>query len=328
MLQGRQLRQVQNVANAIFKHVDSMKWGCMAEGCENTSINSHLLMQNGILNYVAENGKVVELRAKPIEAMRKGDSSILFKEVGISQAISLPIFCNFHDTTLFKEIESGEVNYNNYRHVALYCYRAICAAIRKKEKDKERDSRLQRSNVLRELAPDYLSYLSAKKYPTELALKDLYYYKSALIQDLDTGDESFSFFRIQLPIKGIYASTASSMFMTGEEARMPNIANILFVHLIPVKEGTMLIVGYHREHESPHYEKYINSWQNYDERNIGYKVTGILVQSEDWGISPSLYAQFSKKRIEEFLQLFKEEIYLFSQTAYEEINLFDGVSLT
>ena len=283
-------------------------------------------MRNGILNHVAENGKVVELRAKPIEAMRKGDSSILFKNVGISQAISLPLFCNFHDTTLFKEIESGEVNYNNYRHVALYCYRAICAAIRKKEKDKERDSRMQRSNVLRELAPDYLSYLSAKKYPTELAIKDQYYYKSALIQDLDTGSESFSFFRIQLPIKGIYASTASSMFMTGEEARTPNIANILFVHLIPEKEGTMLIVGYHKEHESPYYKKYINSWQNYDEKNLGYKVTGILVQSEDWGISPYLYSQLSKKRIEEFLQLFKEEIHLFSQTAYEEINLFDGVS--
>ena len=82
----------------------------MAEGCHETSINSHLLMRNGILNYVAENGKVVELRAKAIEAIKKGDNALFFKEVGISQAISLPIFCKLHDTTLFKEIESGDVD--------------------------------------------------------------------------------------------------------------------------------------------------------------------------------------------------------------------------
>ena len=188
----------------------------MAEGCHDSSINSHLLMRNGILNYVAENGKVVELRAKAIEAIKKGDKALFFKEVGITQAISLPIFCKLHDTTLFKEIESGNVDYDNYRHVVLYCYRAICAARRKKEKDRERDTRLLNSNVLRELTPYYLSYLSTKEYPTELALGDLDFYKSELIHDLNTGDESFSFFRTLLPVKGIYASTVSSMFMSGE----------------------------------------------------------------------------------------------------------------
>ena len=326
MLQGKQLRQVQNVTDAIFKHVDSKKWCCMAEGCHETSINSHLLMRNGILNYVAENGKVVELRAKAIEAIKKGDNALFFKEVGISQAISLPIFCKLHDTTLFKEIESGDVDYNNYRHVALYCYRAICAARRKKEKDRERDSRLLKSNILKELAPYYLSYLSTKEYPTELALGDLDYYKSELIHDLNTGRESFSFFRTLLPVRGIYASTVSSMFMSGEEAMTPSVANILFVHLIPVKEGTMLIVGYHKEHESPNYNMYIDSWKRYDKSKIGSKLTGILVQSENWGISPSLYAQLNKDRIEEFLQIFKEEIYSFSQSTYEDIDLFQGVS--
>ena len=243
----------------------------MAEGCHESSINSHLLMRNGILNYVAENGKVVELRAKAIEAIKKGDKALFFKEVGITQAISLPIFCKLHDTTLFKEIESGNVDYDNYRHVVLYCYRAICAARRKKEKDRERDTRLLNSNVLRELAPYYLSYLSTKEYPTELALGDLDFYKSELIHDLNTEDESFSFFRTLLPVKGIYASTVSSMFMSGEEAMTPAVANILFVHLIPVMEGTMLIIGYHKEHESPNYNTYIDSWKIYEKNTIGNK---------------------------------------------------------
>ena len=53
---------------------------------------------------------------------------------------------------------------------------------------------------------------------------------------------------------------------------------------------------------------------------------GILVQSEDWGVSPSLYAQLNIDRIEEFLQLYKDEINSFSQSTYEEIDLFEGVS--
>ena len=71
---------------------------------------------------------------------------------------------------------------------------------------------------------------------------------------------------------------------------------------------------------------YIDSWKRYDKSKIGSKLTGILVQSENWGISPSLYAQLNKDRIEEFLQIFKEEIYSFSQSTYEDIDLFQGVS--
>ena len=109
-LEGKNLRIVQNVVNGIFKNVRNKQYDCMVKGCNHKAINSHILMRNGILNYVAEKGKVVELRASAIEAIRKDERNFSFKKVGVSQALSLPLFCNCHDTTLFEEIEKQPVD--------------------------------------------------------------------------------------------------------------------------------------------------------------------------------------------------------------------------
>ena len=324
-LEGKNLRIVQNVVNGIFKNVHNKQYDCIVEGCNHKAINSHILMQNGILNYVAERGKVVEMRSRSIEAMKKGERNFGFKEVGVSQALSLPLFCNYHDTTLFEEIEKQAVDYSNYRHLTLFCYRALCAAIRKKEIDVERDNRIKKSNVLNELFPEFVGYIASKEYGTHLALTDLNYYRKEFLYDLLTNNESFFFYKIVLPVKGIYVSTTSNMFLTEEEAVSPNISNLLFIHLIPTKDSAILLLGYHKNHISPRYLPYIKRWEMANISDIGYMLTGILIQSENWGMSPSLYAKLSKQAEEEFYSLYKWDYYQLNQKPYEKLNLFDGI---
>ena len=67
----KELRTIQNIMGKIADHVKDKKWSCFVHGCTKEAINSHLLMQNGILNYVAENGRLVELRTKKPEAFKK-----------------------------------------------------------------------------------------------------------------------------------------------------------------------------------------------------------------------------------------------------------------
>ena len=324
-LEGKRLRLCQNVVNGIFKNVRNKQYDCMVNGCNHNAINSHILMQNGILNFVAEKGKVVELRARAIEAFRKEERNFGFKEVGVSQALSLPLFCNYHDTTLFEEIEKQPIDFSNYRHLSLFCYRALCAAIRKKEMDVERDIRMKRSNVLNDLFPEYIRYLASKEYATQLALSDLDYYRNEFLCDLSNNRESFSFHKFVLPIKGIYVSTTSNMFLTEEEAMSPNVANLLFIHLIPTSDNTVLLFGYHRSHINLNYLSYIKRWENANISDIGHMLTGILIQSENWGMSPSLYSKISKQTEEEFYRLYKWDVNQLNQEPYEKLNLFHGI---
>lgn len=324
-LDEKKLRLCQNVVNGIFKNVGNKQYDCMVNECNQKAINSHILMRNGILNFIAENGKVVELRASAIEAFKKGQWNFGFKEVGVSQALSLPLFCNYHDTTLFEEIEKRPVDFSNYRHLSLFCYRVLCAAIRKKEIDVERDSRIKKSNVLNTFIPEYVRYLARKEYATQLALSDLEYYKNEFLIDLKSSRESFIFHKIGLPIKGIYISTSSNMFLTEEEAMSSSIANLLFIHLIPTNEAAILLFGYHRNHINPNYIPYIKRWEDVNVSEIGNMLTGILIQSENWGMSPSLYAKISKQIEEEFYKLYKWDYKQLNQEPYEKLNLFHGI---
>jgi len=56
---------------------------------------------------------------------------IIFERVGISNALSHPVFCQKHDTEIFKPIEQSNVEFDTYESFLLFSYRAICAEIRK-----------------------------------------------------------------------------------------------------------------------------------------------------------------------------------------------------
>ena len=109
-------RKIQNEFGNIFKKVSHRKWKCIQYDCNNEAINSHLLQKNGILNYVSEEGKVVVVRQKSIYGLKKDEMPLSFQKIGIKEALSYDIFCQHHDTTLFREIEDGYLDFNKYIH--------------------------------------------------------------------------------------------------------------------------------------------------------------------------------------------------------------------
>ena len=320
-------RKIQNVIGGIAKNVNQKKWQCLADGCTQNAINSHLLMRHGILNHVAENGKLVELKTRAIEALSPGQLPVCFKEVGINQAISYPLFCNSHDTALFSEIEIGEVDYSVYRNIVLYSYRAICAEIRKKDIEAEKLRRICNSNILSQLMPSYtMQDFNIQLQNMLQGQQELEYYKQELKRDLDNSTESFVFASIEIPITGVYASTTSSLFSTTEETfDFYNPLKAFFFHLIPKKNNSQLILGYHSEHAREEFLKYINEWKNVEQDEIGYKLTGLLLQTESWGLSPSLYYDLLSENIDDFLQMNAECSMSLEQAPIETINLFEGI---
>ena len=79
--------------------------------------------------------------------------------------------------------------------------------------------------------------------------------------------------------------------------------------LVPTKDSAILLLGYHKNHISPRYLPYIKRWEMANISDIGYMLTGILIQSENWGMSPSLYSKISKQAEEEFYRLYKWDVH-------------------
>lgn len=69
------------------------------------TINSHLLQRHGVLDNIIEDGHMYELRVRDIFKWSKDVPPVVFKKVGLNDAISYPLFCNHHDTELFLDIE-------------------------------------------------------------------------------------------------------------------------------------------------------------------------------------------------------------------------------
>lgn len=320
------IRKIQNVIAGIAKNVNKKSWTCIVEGCKENAINSHLLMQNGILNVVAEDGHLIELRPKAIEAFKKDIFPISFNKVGITQAISFPLFCNSHDTILFKEIENGSVDFTNYNHLALYSYRSICAEIRRKDIEIEKLKRELASEILnKELSFDWYELKEGQKLMIELGRDELNFYKKQLIRDVTEKTESFNFTSLKIPINGIYVSTPTSLFSTENDTLEGEILNMFIFHLIPCEDYSWLIMGYHKEYVNDKILKYINRWTNVETNKIGYMLTGMLLQSETWGMKPSLFNKIPQKQINRFYELYEESINTLEQSPIEEFNLFEGL---
>lgn len=319
-------KEALRIMGKIRQNVRNGKWTCMCEGCSEMAINSHLLMRNGILNYVVEEGHVYELHSDAPQAMRADKMPIDFKRVGVNQAISHPIFCKDHDDSLFEEIEKRTPDYTLYRHVALYSYRALCAEVRKKEIEVEIQKRIIQSSALYGLAgPDFIDDYKGTNVMETIGLRDLNYYKEQIKGDIDKGTESFVFYSRELPIKGVYASATSSLFASDEETVSKSILNILFIHLIPLAKSTQLVIGYHKEKVNDKILNYVQRWKEAKAEDIGAMLTALFTQIETWGMSPSIYRKLKPECEKAFYKKLENSFITIDQTPVEDINLFEGI---
>jgi imidazole glycerol phosphate synthase subunit HisF len=103
-------KEVRNRIESLYKRARRAQRKCMFRGCDEISINSHLLQKKGIINQIAENNHVVELAIDNYKP-----DVFYFKRSGINDAFTFPGFCKTHDNDLFKEIETDNIDYSNYR---------------------------------------------------------------------------------------------------------------------------------------------------------------------------------------------------------------------
>lgn len=314
------------LANAQKKFA-KVKWPCMCPKCADKAINSHLLQRHGILSHVTVDNHLYEITRE--DAFKWHDNyPVRFKKVGLNNAISYPLFCDKHDTEIFLPIESGTIDFDDYRSQLLFSYRAVCAEIRKKEvnilETKENMTNIEEMSLAGETI-----LVGGDK-----GIKDLNYYKYLLEDELKTNKGKFTFFHYSYPVLDIYSSATMSYEIFDskserqvEEALKKKVWDALFIHIIPQLSSTEIIIGYHNNHTSRDMEDYVKLWNGLGRDAIGYKLTDLFAAHvEDWGLSPRLFEKIPEERFRKFFELqTKYSTVVAEQKTNVGYNLFEGL---
>jgi len=297
----------------------------MVAGCEQKAINSHLLQRHGVLNNIVENGHCYELRETDLFSWTKEQPPVAFKKCGIQNAISLPIFCNHHDTELFKPIETENVDYKDYHNQLLLSYRALCAEMRKKEVVIERYKHYLGSNILSTYRGSFSGELRHSIKWNEIGISDMLFYKRLVETELDNPNGNFIFVHHSYPIKGIYASSLFTIASAVETADQSEPLDDCFGHVIPNGEQTEFVFGYHKEHVNERILNFINGWGGLNNEELGERLTGWFTLIESWGLSPSLYEKIEPDKLKQYFDLLENSFMWVGQNPNVGFNLFSGL---
>lgn len=283
----------QTIIAQIRKNLKNKNWNCLAYDCKEIAINSHLIQQNGLLSNISKNGHLVELKFTDLHKWDKNTSPFNFQLVGIKHALSFKIFCNKHDTEIFKSIESNETDFENYEAFLLFSYRAVCCEIRKKEIAIEQYSRILGANSL--IAKINIEMIKLSMDGNTHGITDLKKIKEEFEIELKSNQNKFSYFIYKYPKFEIYASAifSANEINMEDDIKNPDLENI-YIHFLPLKDTFLLIIGYHNDYTSERTIEYCKSWENLSLEELQKKITELLVTNiENWGLSRDLNDKIS-----------------------------------
>ncbi|WP_024994385.1 hypothetical protein [Phocaeicola paurosaccharolyticus] len=283
-------------------------WACLCKWCENKTINSHLLQRHGVLDNITENGHMYEVKPKNI--FNPSNNRMQFQKVGINNALSWPIYCNKHDTELYKPIECKILDCSNYKNQLLFSLRSTCAELRKKEIRVE----ILR-NMINEfiLPPEEHHNIQVYIYGLDKGISDFRYYKNLIENELETTYHKFHFYNYTYPKIDIYSSSTFSYieyYDYAQKVRSEKPWEAVFFHVIPQAESIQIIIGYHEDHCNDSIRKLTQEFGFLNCFTLGQKLTDLFAfHIEGWGLSPSLYKLIPEVKKQEYLKSFDDNIY-------------------
>lgn len=302
---------------------------CGYPDCTDEAIDSHLLQRNGVLKQLSAGQNVLyELNDHVF------DKKLLkFKLTGISNTLSFYGFCNHHDNSVFKRVETAPVDYNDYQVQMLMSFKAFVNEIRKKEVVIDWYNRILVSNEIRDYKPqDYLEQIAATKKQFELGLADGEALKECFYNELrnHSNPQQFLFFtrevrRVELTASGVFTfETSQEIFIKAKLSPEEVALSDVFFHFIPLQEKNIVIIGCLKK-SSPECLEFVSGFLQGTDDEVLKKISDTLIlQIENWLMS----IEFYKKHIQERENLIIDYILAGHEHFHERdsatLNLFDA----
>lgn len=302
---------------------------CLYKSCNETAIVSHLLQKRGIINSISEQQHVYE---NSLNAFKK--DFFAFNRIGLAEALSYPGFCNKHDTELFKDIESGVLDYKAYKTHLLLSYRALMIEKRKKEINIDWYNRILNAKTLApHLDKGFIMEIKESIKCEKEGMQDQQYHEEFFLSNIkDDTLRDFKFIYFELP-KIELCSAAVFTYETSEEIALINLfqkhkinepLTEIYFHLLPLSEMSIVIMGCLNKDIDKCWE-YIQGYSQGDEKYRLKKVSDLLIcQVENWVCSPSFYNSNCKKREAEINSLVRFSMKHSNERRELEFNLFEA----
>ncbi len=280
-----------------------------SEQCEGKIKSAHSLQNNGVLSKISENGHVVI----PNTDYGKDDLIYDVKDVSKNKATTFTGFCDKHDTLVFKDIETKEIDVTSNKQCFLFAYRAFALELHKKKEALK--SRQQLFEVRPTLSKE-IEFIAQYRY-AELALNDVSVYKKffdkALINENYDMIQSTTFtfdyevsmaacggFTLTYDIKGNKMNDIHSM----EDERLKT----LFFTIIPNNGKTYFIFSWIK-YDNVFFKDYIQQLEGLTEEQFKTYINNFLPSyTENLVIAPSLWSSFTKHQKDAFFKLFSADV--------------------
>ncbi|MDT3402096.1 hypothetical protein [Mucilaginibacter terrae] len=272
---------------------------CYSPGCNKNAIMSHIQQAEGPLRLIAKEGKVMQLMLNnsfEINPWR-------FQKAGIREGDILRFwgFCKECDSNLFKDVETTDVDYYDYRNLLLLSYRALCNELYKKEYNLKQFDKILKSTEISSACREQFEY---KKLLTRVGIHHTHQEKKLIEENLiNFNDKHYDFliFKIgEINICGsIYFSLPEAFNLQRALADLTNCQRregSYFVQLIPTKETTFFIIGRRKQMTHGYYN--FSTLAIANEAYIFEVINEILLKfSESWCMSIEYYDQLQNKGI-------------------------------
>lgn len=272
---------------------------CMYPGCTSKSINSHIMQKNGILSSIAEDKHLWELKIDNFQKEQIG-----FKKNGINKIYTFLGFCNEHDTSVFKKIETeGKIDFDNYTSCLLFALRTLHNEIwRKQVVIKLHECTLKNTDITinRKL-------LESTIKQNKLGIKDLEFSKNSMWSDLKNNTESFVFQHSEFTLHEICLNAIIN-YETAEEIYNYQVKHgkdmdrltAIFISFFPYLGNSKLLMGYHKD-DVTLAKPYVNAFFKENEKRTFRRLTNMFAfYVETWVCSTKFYEEKVKGLDSEF----------------------------
>lgn len=312
------------IIQQINKNVHNKNWKCLHPNCGNSAIKSHLLQKNGILSQISENLHLIELVQNDYFKIYNGEKTLLFKINSTNKIMSHPLFCNYHDTSIFREIEVEEIDFYSIKAQSLFSYRSLCSELWKKQRNFEFYQRMKNSNQMKTLLSNYEKIMLQDKIDShELGISDLAEYKS-MFEELSNGSTYFTFQTFKIPFLQICGSGVFSPISASESHDQKNPLPIVFINIVPKDTFTFVILGKSKQYTNEWIEDYFKKWEANYETLSELLISDLLASRiESWAVSPLLFQNWKNGKLEKLENYWNNNMYDLYTGQKFNINLFN-----
>lgn len=272
----------------IFRNTSKKPCNCMIINCNKKTVFSHFASQSRWLKKIDEQGKFYCIERTNLFYTDRFPLSLT--EKGIKEIMGIHLFCQEHDSSIFKDIETGNVDYNDYRTQTLLCYRTVCACIRQCDVNIEIFKKI---DLISQLNADVAIKIENSIKTTYIDYKDLLW-SECKNNSSNMEFELFRFEKIDVCISNICC------YENDAKVEGKNHQPYFIVNVFPINENeTGVLIGYIKVEKSKMIQDYLNLW----DKSLSFKETltyHMISFPENWVVSKTLYNSISKSKIYEF----------------------------